>query len=223
MPDLSTAIYYLLAIVISITIHEFFHAWTANQLGDPTAKYMGRLSLNPIVHFDPLGALMIVFMAIGGRGLGWGRPVPVNLNNLRNGPIAGGAVVSIAGPLSNLMVAAVAAVPLRLARAGILPATLLPENAWYFLMVLFYVSISLAMFNLLPIPPLDGYAFWLGLLHALPFRVTRDIWMTLSGGVLQTYGPMLLLVLIFWGQGILWRVLSPAFSFFALLFLGTSL
>lgn len=220
MPDLVMTIYFLLAVVISITIHEFFHAWTAYQLGDPTAKYMGRLSLNPVVHFDPLGALMIVFMAIGGRGLGWGRPVPYNPNNLRNGPIIGGAVVSIAGPLSNLLVAAVAALPLRLMASHVIPTSGVPENLIMFLYILFQTSISLLIFNLLPIPPLDGYAFWLGLLYAIPSRITRDIWATLSGGVLQQYGPMILLVLVFWGQGILWRVMSPVFSVFSMLLLG---
>ncbi len=220
MPDLVQTIYFLLAIVISITIHEFFHAWTAFQLGDPTAKYMGRMTLNPVVHFDPLSALMIVFMAIGGRGLGWGRPVPYNPNNLRNGPIIGGAVVSIAGPLSNLLVAFAAALPLRLMASNVIPTAGVPESLIFFLYILFRVSISLLIFNLLPIPPLDGYAFWLGVLYAIPSRITREIWITLSGGVLQQYGPMLLLVLVFWGGGILSRVMSPVFSFFSMLLLG---
>ena len=220
MPDLVTTLYYLLAIVISITFHEFSHAFVANELGDPTAKYMGRLSLNPIVHFDPLGALMIVFMAFGGRGLGWGRPVPYNPNNLRNGPIIGGAVVSIAGPVSNLLMASVVAIPLRLANMGILPSTLWESSTGMFLQILFMVSISLLIFNLLPIPPLDGYAFWLGVLYRIPTRITREIWVTLSGGILQQYGPMLLLVLVFWGGGILSRILNPAFTFFARLLIG---
>jgi Zn-dependent protease len=220
MPDLVQTLYFLIAIVISITVHEFFHAWTAFQLGDPTAKYMGRLSLNPVVHFDPLGALMIVFMAIGGRGLGWGRPVPYNPNNLRNGPIVGGAIVSIAGPLSNLLVASAAALPLRLMASNIIPSAGVPDNLIYFMYILFQVSISLLVFNLLPIPPLDGYAFWLGVLHSIPSRITRELWITLSGGVLQQYGPMLLLVLVFWGGGILSRIMSPVFTFFSMALLG---
>jgi Zn-dependent protease len=220
MPDLVQTLYFLLAIVISITFHEFSHAWAANQLGDPTAKYMGRLTLNPVVHFDPLGALMIVFMAFGGRGLGWGRPVPYNPNNLRNGPIIGGAVVSIAGPFSNLIMATLVAIPLRLVLSGVVPPTALPENLITFLYILFMVSISLLIFNLLPIPPLDGYAFWLGVLYRIPSRITREIWATLSGGILQQYGPMLLLVLVFWGGGILGRIMNPVFALFSRILLG---
>jgi Zn-dependent protease len=223
MPDLVSALYYLLAIVISITFHEFSHAWMADQLGDPTAKYAGRLTLNPVVHFDPLGALMIVFMAIGGRGLGWGRPVPYNPNNLRNGPIAGGAMVSIAGPVSNLLVASVVALILRLTVShGIVTADV-PVSLIVFMGRLFEVSISLLIFNLLPIPPLDGYAFWLGLLHAIPTRITRDIWAALSGGFIQQYGPMILLVLVFWGQGVLGAIMNPFFSLAYRLLLGTAL
>ncbi len=221
MPDLSLLFYRLAAVIISITIHEFFHAWVAFELGDPTAKYMGRISLNPVVHFDPMGLMMILFMSLGGRGLGWGKPVPVNPNNLRNGPIVGGAMVSAAGPLSNLFVAALAAIPLRLMINNVVPSSALPEGVVTFILMLFYTSIGLAVFNLLPIFPLDGYAFWLGVLHELPFGVTRQLWMALSSEKLRIYGPMVMLILVFWGQGILWQIMSPPLRFFSLVFLGT--
>ncbi len=223
MTDFTQALYFLLALVIAIDIHEFFHAWIADRLGDPTARYMGRVSLNPIVHLDPLGSLMMLFMALGGVVLGWGKPVPVNPNNLRQGPIVGEAIVSVCGPLSNLLTAAIVAIPLRLAMSGILPRELLSGSLGTFLIIVFLVSISLAVFNLLPIFPLDGYHFWLGVLHELPFDFTRQLWFTLSGTAFQTYGPVILLALIFLGRGVLSSILSPIINVFATLFLGLPL
>ncbi len=223
MSDIRTIIYTLLALVIAIDVHEFFHAWMAYQLGDHTARLQGRLTLNPLAHLDPMGAIMILFTSLSGRGLGWGKPVPVNPSNFRNGPIVGDAIVSFAGPLSNLLTAAVAAVPLRLAIMDVIPANVMPEPLAFFLIILFYTSITLAVFNLLPIFPLDGYHFWLGILHELPFGFTRRLWIALNGGAFQMYGPMLLLFLVFWGQGILGRILQPVIGFFSVLLLGRSL
>jgi Zn-dependent protease len=222
MPDLTNMLYYLVAVVIAITIHEFFHAWIALELGDPTAKYMGRISLNPVAHFDPMGFLMILFLSFGGRGLGWGKPVPVNPNNLRNGPIVGGAMVSAAGPLSNLLVAALVAIPLRLIINGMIPNGALPDSVVLFMAILFRTSVGLAIFNLLPIPPLDGYDFWMGILHQLPFSGTHQLWMSLSGDAIRQYGPVIMLVLVFWAQGILWRIMDPPIRFVVSVFLGSS-
>ena len=220
MPNLTLLVYTLAALVITITIHEFFHAWIAFELGDPTARYMGRLTLNPVAHFDPLGALMILFMSFSGRGIGWGKPVPVNPNNLRNGPIVGGAMVSVAGPLSNLLVAALVAIPLRLMYYYGFPGGGLPDHVALFLVILFRTSVLLAMFNLLPIPPLDGYDFWMGILHQLPFGATRRLWMTLSADAVRMYGPMAMLILVFWAQGVLWSILNPPYQLIVTLFLG---
>lgn len=217
MPDLTNFVYFLLAIVIAIDVHEFFHAWMADKLGDPTARLQGRLTLNPLAHLDPMGSILILFSSLAGRGLGWGKPVPVNPNNLRNGPIVGEALVAFGGPLSNILTASIVAVPLRLAGDA------LPSPLAYFLLVLFFVSISLAVFNLLPIFPLDGYHFWLGILHELPFPATRRLWWSLNGGAFQTYGPVLLLVLVFWGQGILGGIIRPVMRFFSTLLLGQAI
>ncbi len=221
MGNLLQTVYFLLALLIAIDVHEFSHAFIAYQLGDPTAKYQGRVSLNPIVHLDPMGSLMMLFMAFSGVGLGWGKPVPVNPNNLRNGPIVGETIVSAFGPLSNIVTAAIVAIPLRLALMGVLPHALISGSLGSFLSILFLVNISLAIFNLLPIFPLDGYHFWLGILHELPFGITRRIWWSLSSGPFMTYGPVILLALVFLGGGILFRVLQPFYNLFSILLLGT--
>ena len=139
--------------LVAITIHEFAHAWAANRLGDRTATALGRLSLNPLRHLDPLGTLMLLT-----AGIGWGKPVPVNPYNLRNGPKAGMAVTSLAGPLSNLLLAAALSVPLRL---GLAPFTIWGASALLpslgeLLLTVIIMNIGLAIFNLIPIAPLDG-------------------------------------------------------------------
>lgn len=137
----------IVALVFSISVHEFSHAWTAFKLGDPTAVGQGRLTLNPMKHIDPLGMLMVIFASIG-----WGRPVEVNPNNFKN-KIRDNALVSFAGPLSNLIFAIILTIPYR-----IIP----DSNAFYFLHSLFGLGISINVllfyFNLLPVKPLDGMA-----------------------------------------------------------------
>jgi Zn-dependent protease len=220
MTSLQQSVFFVLALIIALDIHEFFHAWIALQLGDPTAKYMGRVTLNPIAHLDPLGAIMMVVMSFAHVGFGWGKPVPINPNNLRRGPIVGGAIVSVCGPISNLLLAAIVAVPLRLSLMSILPLSFISTIPGYFLQVLLLVNISLALFNLLPIPPLDGYHFWLGLLHEIPSAFTRRLWMSLSSASVEQAGPMLLLLFIFLIPGALGRIMNPFFDLLLRLFLG---
>jgi Zn-dependent protease len=180
-------IFYVLALVVSISIHEFAHAWSAYELGDSTARNMGRLTLNPIKHFDPLGALMILFMAFAGWGIGWGKPVPVNPYNLRTNPRVGMGLTAAAGPFSNLVLAALFAIPLRLGwvESG-LAAT--------FFLAMIITNVSLAIFNLIPLPPLDGFSVAQGLLATF-----RTQWAYEWGNRLDrlaTFGPVLLLVLL---------------------------
>jgi len=144
---------------LAIDIHECAHAWAANELGDPTARYQGRLSLNPLVHLDPMGTLMMLFSLFYGFGIGWGRPVPVNPWNLRHGRVGQG-MVALAGPASNLILAAILALPFRL---GWLGAGLI-GGMW---LTLISVNVSLALFNLLPVAPLDGAAVLMGILSAM--------------------------------------------------------
>jgi Zn-dependent protease len=151
---------YLLALLIAIDVHEFAHAWMANELGDPTARYAGRLSLNPLVHLDPMGTMMILFSVFSRVGIGWGKPVPVNPLYLRRGPRVGMGLVAAAGPLANLVLAAIVAVPIRLGLT-------MSWSLLNLLLILISVNISIALFNLLPIPPLDGASILRGILGTI--------------------------------------------------------
>ena len=178
---------FILALVISISFHEFFHAWLAYELGDPTARNLGRLTLNPVKHFDPLGALMIVFMSISGWGIGWGKPVPVNPYNLRTNPRIGMGLTSAAGPFSNLVLAALFAIPLRLGLS-------LPSVVQGFFLVMVVVNVSLALFNLIPLPPLDGFSVVQGVLATFRTRWAYEWGNKLDK--LLPFGPVLLLGLL---------------------------
>lgn len=137
-------------LLIAFTVHEFAHAYTAYKLGDPTAKNQGRLTLNPMQHLDPLGTLLI-FIA----GFGWARPVPVNRYHFKN-PRVGGILVSLMGPLSNFVLAIIGTgIMYFLVITGI--AASLPQMVMQFFNLFVYLNVLLFIFNLLPLPPLDGY------------------------------------------------------------------
>lgn len=185
--SLQSSIAFLIALIIGVTIHECAHAWMANQLGDPTARLMGRISLNPVDHFDPLGALMMVLMAFRGFGIAWGKPTPVNPYHLRHGPRVGMAMVSVAGPLSNLLVASVVAIPVRLG----LP---LPGFLGLLAVIVVVANIGLAVFNLLPIPPLDGFSVLMGILSIIRARWAYQWSSTLAR--LESQGMMVLFIVL---------------------------
>jgi Zn-dependent protease len=144
----------VISLVIAFTIHEYAHAYVAYKFGDPTAKNQGRLTLSPLAHLDPLGTLLI-FIA----GFGWARPVPVNRFYFKN-PRLAGILVSVAGPLSNLLIAAVSLIIwFVLLRTGI-TENLAPkagEALYHLFNMLIHLNVLLFLFNLLPFPPLDGY------------------------------------------------------------------
>lgn len=196
LQSLAGYIPFVVALVVGITVHEFAHAWTANELGDPTSKNQGRLTLNPLSHLDPVGSLMILVAHFG-----WGKPVPVNPYMLRTDPTAGMALVSVAGPVSNVLTALLFAIPFRL---GLLPAGL--RNL---ILTVIFINLALAVFNLIPLAPLDGYKVALAL---LPRRYANQL------GQLETYGPIILIALVFLptlipGTNVLGSLMGPPINF----------
>lgn len=166
---------FIIAIVLGITVHEFMHAYAAHRLGDDTARLLGRLSLNPMAHLDPFGSLLLVL-----AGFGYGKPVPFNESRLRT--TLGVTFVAIAGPLANVALAALCALPLRFGTASVIGGVY--EEI---LGAIVLWNCVLAIFNLLPIPPLDGANVVYGL---LPPRMQYS-WRTY-----QQYGPFLLLFIL---------------------------
>lgn len=164
---------WLIAITVGLTVHEFAHAYAADRAGDPTPRANGRVSLNPIDHYDPIGTTMILLF-----GIGWGKPVPVNPFNFRN-IRRDSVVVSGAGIATNIVVAALAAIPIRFGFAGdyVMP-----------LSVMVLLNLILAFFNLLPVGPLDGAGVVEGL---LPPRLSEKF-----TAFSQRWGMILLLVVI---------------------------
>ncbi|HUP83691.1 MAG TPA: site-2 protease family protein [Candidatus Limnocylindria bacterium] len=184
------AIVVAIFLLIAFPVHEFSHAWVAYRLGDSTARYQGRLTLNPLVHFDPLGGtLLAISVMIGGIGFGWAKPTPVNPYNLRYGR-RGEALVALAGPISNLVMALVVAIPLRLLFANGSFGVLSSEIAGVILTVAItfvVIDIALLVFNLLPIPPLDGWRALLGLVDARTAMNLRQF---------EQYGFVVLILII---------------------------
>jgi len=183
---------FIIAIVLGITVHEFMHAYTAHRLGDDTARLLGRLSLNPMAHLDPFGTLLLVL-----AGFGYGKPVPFNESRLRTA--MGVTFVAIAGPLANLVLAALCAIPLRFSAASLLGGAY--EEI---LTAIVLWNCVLAIFNLVPIPPLDGANVVYGL---LPPRQQYS-WRTY-----QQYGPFLLLFILLLAPRVLSAVVfGPALA-----------
>lgn len=187
--DFLDIVAFLLSLFIAIDVHEFAHAWMANELGDPTARYQGRLSLNPLVHLDPMGTMMILLSVFSRVGIGWGKPVPVNPLYLRRGPRVGMALVAVAGPSANLVLAAIAAVPIRLG----LP---LPWSLVTLLLIVISVNISIALFNLLPIPPLDGASILRGILSTIRAKWAYQVSEAFDRIGVQGYTIFFILILI---------------------------
>ena len=179
--------------LLALTIHEFAHGWLANRLGDPTARLQGRLTLNPMAHLDPIGTIAIVLI-----GFGWAKPVPVDYRYLKR-PRQDMMLIAAAGPISNLILAAVCAF-----LDGMIPWAMgAPEWAWLLFPLRIMVragvgvNVLLAVFNLLPIPPLDGSRVVSGL---LPLR------QALSYSRLEPYGFLIIFLLFFTG------IVDPVFG-----------
>jgi Zn-dependent protease len=181
-------------LLLAVTVHEVAHGWVADRLGDPTARLAGRLTLNPLPHIDPLGALAFIV-----AGFGWARPVPVNARNLRR-PVRDMALVAAAGPLSNFVVAFVGLVLLVLT-TRLVEGPFLARPVAGMLRFVYTFNLGLAIFNLIPLPPLDGG-------HFLPYFFPRASWPLLAR--LEQYGPLILLLLVF--SGATRYIVGPLFA-----------
>jgi Zn-dependent protease len=190
------------ALVLAVTLHEVAHGMVADRLGDPTARQQGRLTLNPLSHIDPLGALAFVL-----TGFGWARPVPVTAGNFRH-PLRDMALVAAAGPAANFVVAFVGLVALMVVSRSALLGRLAEPIGGIFLWA-FQFNLALGIFNLIPLPPLDGG-------HFLPFILPRGAARAVQA--LGQYGPILLLVLVF--SGATQYVVGPLFEALVQVYMG---
>ncbi len=181
------------ALLVAVTVHEFAHAWTADHLGDPTARLAGRVTLNPLAHLDPIGTLMLLIFRFG-----WGKPVPIDPFNLRN-PRRDAAVISFAGPAADLVLALILSLIIRLSHLFLSSAIIIQT----ILLPFITLSVILAIFNLIPIHPLDGGKVLIGLLpRENAYKI--DIF-------LNRYGFFILIFLIFpfFGTSPIIAIISP--------------
>jgi len=192
--------------MFALSFHEFAHAWMATKCGDDTAARMGRLTLNPMAHLDIMGSLMILFV-----GFGWAKPVPVDSRYLKN-PRKDMMKVAAAGPISNLLLAMIAGMIMRLLLSSGVPA-----NSSFSTLIYYFtqINITLAIFNLIPVAPLDGSQIFSGYLMKTNPHLAYKI---------QSYGPQVLFGLIIFGYitgfSILWLLMKPFVEFFMILFIG---
>ena len=195
-------------LMFALSFHEFAHAWMASRCGDNTAARMGRLTLNPMAHLDTMGSLMILFV-----GFGWAKPVPVDGRSLRN-PRVDMMKVAAAGPVSNLILAMIAGTILRFLNGS----GLLNEAVLVLLLYFTRINIALAVFNMIPVAPLDGSQIFSAWLMKTNPQLAWKI---------QSYGPQVLFGLILFGiitgYSILWVLMEPFVNFFMLIFAGISL
>lgn len=188
-------------LIVAITVHEFAHAFAADRLGDPTARSQGRLTLNPLSHIDLIGTvalpLSLTLLTGGAFSYGWGKPTPFDPYNLQN-PRKDSAIIAIAGPISNIILAIIGAILIRL----------VPHQFTIFILPLITTNISLAVFNLFPIGPLDGQKILFGLLP-------RDLAYEFQS-VMSRYGTIILIFMIFpffGGQAPISSIMTPTIRF----------
>ena len=189
MLDFASMIYRIPALLFAISIHEYAHAQCADSMGDPTARYMGRLTFNPMAHLDPIGAILLVV-----AGFGWAKGVPINVNNFRNRR-EGILKVSFAGPAANLFLCFLAALMMALlGRMG-----MLSDGLYKFLFWMQLYNVWFAFFNLIPVPPLDGSRI---LSELLPAKQSLQF-----NEIVDRYGFYILIALVF--TGITSMIINP--------------
>lgn len=189
--DLPTLIALIPAMLIGLAFHEFAHAWVADYLGDPTPRSQGRLTINPLAHLDIFGTLMILLYRFG-----WAKPVLINPNNFRGNPLRARMFVSLAGPAMNLIIAFLSMLIWGISE-NFLQNSLWWPHLYLVLRSIVSLNIGLGIFNLIPIPPLDGFAILGGI---LPRNLAEKLW------ALEPYGILILMVFLFT------NILSPVLS-----------
>lgn len=221
--DIVDIVFKAVAFLFAISIHESAHAWMANRCGDPTARMLGRISLNPIRHIDPVGTLLLPAIGLyaGGAVFGWAKPTPVDPRNFRE-PMRDDILTSVAGPVSNFLVAGVATLIMLvitvISPTGHTLVRYLAEGGGFslsqsgsdsivvpasvFLYEVIYINVILAVFNLIPVPPLDGS------------HVLRHFLSDSARRAYDSMGMFLLIALIVFGGGLLSRLISPFLYFF---------
>lgn len=200
--DFTQILIVLVVLIASLSVHEAAHAFTADRLGDPTARLLGRLSLNPAVHIDPIGTILFPLVAFVANLplIGWAKPVPVDTRRLKH-PTRDFAVIAAAGPASNLVMAAMAAVALAVIPGGApgdIAARAVSRPLFQLLETFAVVNVLLAVFNMIPVPPLDGGNVLLGILPPAGARVVE---------ALRPYGFLILYALML--TGVLSTLLGP--------------
>ena len=197
--DLQIILIEFVVLLVSLTVHEAAHAWSADILGDPTARNLGRVSLNPVVHIDPIGTLLFPLVALMTNlpVLGWAKPVPVNPANLHGHWKRKYMMIAAAGPASNLALAVVSAIGIHLIgfQGG---STRAVSDIFQFLYALLGINVLLAVFNMIPVPPLDGGNVLSGLLRGQASEWYARI---------RPYGMLILYALLL--SGWLWRIIDP--------------
>jgi Zn-dependent protease len=204
LPDIGQSLIIFAVLLFSLTVHEMAHAVTADWLGDPTARRLGRISLNPAVHIDPVGTIMLPLLGLvaGGFVFGWAKPVPVNPANLKNHR-QDFLVIAAAGPVSNILMAIGASMLLGLVPGGLGASEGMAGVMATFGFAMVQLNLLLAVFNMLPIPPLDGGNVLAGILpEALAASYDR---------LVRPYGFVILIVLM--ATGWLYRLIGPPLSF----------
>jgi len=224
--SVSFLIFYFIVLIFSVIVHEISHGYIAERLGDPTARLAGRLTLNPISHIDLFGSIILplllllpsIFGASPGIIVGWAKPVPYNPFNLKN-PVKGAALIAAAGPLSNLIIAAIFGVFIRLLNSSYGFHSMLVD----FFSVIVYLNIVLAIFNLLPIPPIDGSKVVNFLLPPKLQIRYENFWRRIGNFISRNFFLFIIVIILSLDfiTSLLFRIIGPIVRMLYVFFTGT--